>query len=425
MSEKRLLDDCFLHDTDRLSHAETLAIIGDRLATVTPDEMLPLELADRRFPSKDVVAPRNVPLHANAAVDGYAFAASEYAETGGRFPVAGRIAAGDLNPPALTPGCAVRIFTGAIIPAGADTVAMQEDCSATPDGTSVIIPASLKPGANRRLAGEDLAEGESVVTAGHRLRPQDIAAIASLGIASVPVFTPLRVAILSTGNELVEPGEQSFSTGQVFDSNRAMLKSLCKTLPTIVTDHGILPDDPESIENKVAVAARQSDLILATGGTSRGEEDHIVASIDKLGKRHSWQIAIKPGRPMSFGQIGDCVFIGLPGNPVAAFVCFLLYARKAMILLSGGRYQETRRFSVPAGFSIASKKPDRREFLRGWLETDDRGHAVVHKFPRDGSGLISGLRQASGLIELPEAATSVMEGEPVSFLPFASFGLDA
>lgn len=424
MSEKRLLDDCFLHDTDRLSHAETLSIIGDRLTTVAPTELLPLDRADRRFLSESVAAPRNVPLHANAAVDGFAFAASDFAETGGRFPVAGRIAAGDLDPPPLRRGYAARIFTGAIMPAGADTVAMQEDCSASPDGSFVVVPAGLKSGANRRLAGEDLAEGDNVVTAGHRLRPQDIAAIASLGIASVSVFAPLRVAILSTGNELVEPGVTSFSSGQVFDSNRAMLKSLCRTLPTVVNDYGILPDDPDTIENQVAEAARQNDLILATGGTSRGEEDHIVAAIDKLGRRHLWQIAIKPGRPMSFGQIDDCVFIGLPGNPVAAFVCFLLYARKAMILLGGGQYSEVQRFSVPAGFAIASKKPDRREFLRGWLEIDENGRTVVKKFRRDGSGLISGLRRASGLIELPERATSLTEGESVSFLPFAGFGID-
>lgn len=425
MSKKRLLDDCFLHDTDRLSHAETLAIIGDRLSTVTDREIRSLEQADRCFLSDDIAAPRDVPLHDNAAVDGYAYAASDWAGTDGRFPVTVRIAAGDLDPVILAPGSAARIFTGAIIPIGADTVAMQEDCEASEDGTSVVVPAGLKAGANRRMAGEDLRQGESVFAAGQRLRPQDIAALASLGIANVPVSSPLRVALLSTGNEIVEPGEQALHPGQVFDSNRNMLKSLCNTLPTEITDYGILPDDPGTIENTVAEAARDNDLILATGGTSRGEEDHIVASIDKLGKRHSWQIAIKPGRPMSFGQIDDCVFIGLPGNPVAAFVCFLLYARKAMILLSGGHYREPRRFSVPAGFSIASKKADRREFLRGWLETDDQGHAVVHKFPRDGSGLISGLRQASGLIELPEAATSVAEGEPISFLPFASFGLDA
>ncbi len=424
MSEKRLLDDCFLHDTDRLTHAETLGIIGDRLSTVTDREIRSLQQADRCFLSDNVAAPRNVPLHDNAAVDGYAFAASDWTGNDGRFPVTARIAAGDLDPPDLAPGSAARIFTGAIVPAGADTVTMQEDCTASADGSSVVVPAGLKAGANRRLAGEDLRQGESVITAGQRLRPQDIAALASLGIAHVPVFSPLRVALLSTGNEIVEPGDRTLLPGQVFDSNRNMLKSLCNTLPTAVTDYGILPDDPDIIEKTVAEAARENDLILATGGTSRGEEDHIVSSIDKLGKRHLWQIAIKPGRPMSFGQIDDCVFIGLPGNPVAAFVCFLLYARKAMILLGGGRYQEAQRFSVPAGFSIASKKPDRREFLRGWLETDDQGNTVVQKFQRDGSGLISGLRQATGLIELSEAATSLTTGELVSFLPFAGFGLD-
>lgn len=425
MNGKRLLDDCFLHDTDRLSHAETLAIIGDRLTTVADTELLPLEKAGRRFLSKGIVAPRDVPLHDNAAVDGYAFDSSAFAKNEGRFAVSARIAAGDLDPQTLAAGTAARIFTGAIIPSGADTVAMQEDCSAPGDGSSVTVPIGLKSGANRRLAGEDVRQGEKLIGIGQRLRPQDIAAIASLGIARVPVFAPLRIALLSTGNEIVEPGEPSLSTGQVFDSNRAMLKSLCNTLPTVITDYGILPDDPEIIENKVAEAACQNDLILATGGTSRGEEDHIVGSIDRLGKRHLWQIAIKPGRPMSFGQIGDCVFIGLPGNPVAAFVCFLLYARKAMIMLAGGQYTEPRRFPVHAGFSIASKKPDRREFLRAWIEPDDRGHPLAKKFPRDGSGLITGLRQADGLVELSEDTTSLKEGQTVLFLPFSGFGIDA
>jgi molybdopterin molybdotransferase len=190
-----------------------------------------------------------------------------------------------------------------------------------------------------------------------------------------------------------------------------------------VTDLGILPDDAAIIENAISIAAETNDLILTTGGASRGEEDHVINAIDRLGKRHLWQIAVKPGRPMAFGQIGDCVFVGLPGNPVAAFVCFLLYVRPAITILGGGKLNEPRRFMLPAAFAIPRKKQDRREFLRGWLDTGGSGTVEVHKFARDGSGLITGLRQATGLIELTEEVTSVQKGQPVAFIPFSEFGI--
>ena len=425
MKKRRLLDDCFLHDRDRLTHAETLGIIRDRLSPLADTETVPLDGALGRFLAEPVIAPRNVPLHDNAAVDGYAFTAAHVTPAKQSFEITVRIAAGDLSPPGIRPGTTARIFTGATVPEGADTVAMQEDCVLSPDGRTVELPLGLKPGANLRRAGEDLHNGDSVLDSGERLRPQDIAALASIGIGNVRVFTKLRIALFSTGNEIIEPGTAALESGQVFDSNRSMLKSLCNTLPTAVTDFGILADDPAVLEDTIAQAASDHDLILVTGGASRGEEDHVVETIDRLGQRHLWQIAIKPGRPMSFGQVGDCLFLGLPGNPVAAFVCFLLYARTAMILAGGGHYREPVRHSVPAGFAIPSKKPDRREFLRGWLETDECGRLVARKFPRDGSGLISGLREASGLIEIPESTTSVAPGEPVSFLPFTSFGINA
>jgi molybdopterin molybdotransferase len=194
-------------------------------------------------------------------------------------------------------------------------------------------------------------------------------------------------------------------------------------LPVTITDLGILADDAAIIEETISLAAEAHDLILTTGGASRGEEDHVITTIDHLGKRHLWQIAVKPGRPMTFGQIGDCVFMGLPGNPVAAFVCFLLYVRPAITILSGGKWQEPSRFLIRAAFSIPRKKKNRREFLRGWLQADETGQLAVHKFPRDGSGLITGLRQATGLIELEEELESIEEGEPVAFIPFSEFGI--
>lgn len=415
MSSRKLVNDCFAHDGNRLRHDQAVALITERLSCVAPARRVPLRSAIGRWLAAPVTAPRDVPLHRNAAVDGYAFAAPA---PEGPLPVAARIAAGDLAPRALPPGSAARIFTGAPLPDGADSVAMQEDCTTTPDG--VTLPRGLKHGANVRQAGEDVTAGAEILSPGTRLRPQDIAALASFGLATVRAHAPLRVAILSNGDELREPG-QDIAPGQVFDSNRAMLKALAATLPCAVTDLGILPDQAPRIETAIAEAARSHDLILTSGGVSQGEEDHVVAAIDRLGHRHLWQIAIKPGRPMSFGQIGDCIFLGLPGNPVAAFVCFLLYARPAITLLGGGRPAEPLRYRVPAGFS-QTKKPGRREFWRGWLE-DTADGPVAMKFPRDGSGLISGLRRATGLIEIPEDETQVTKGAAVRFLPFDQFGI--
>ncbi len=372
MTGRKLLDDCFLHDSDRMRHVDAVASVTGRLTCVAEPEEVPLDAARGRWLAAPVTAPRDVPLHRNAAVDGYAFVSG----TEGNLPVTARIAAGDTTPRRLTPGSAARIFTGAVMPEGADTVAMQEDCTRADDGEDgarVTIPEGLKRGANVRQPGEDVKAESVVLGPGARLRPQDIAALASFGLAEVPVHRKVRVAILSNGDELREPG-MSISTGQVFNSNRAMLKALAATLPCAVTDLGIQPDEAPRIEATIAEAATHHDLILTSGGVSRGEEDHVVAAIDKLGRRHLWQIAVKPGRPMSFGQIGDCVFIGLPGNPVAAFVCFLLYVRPAITVLGGGHYVEPIRYPVRAGFTRGEEE-DRAARVLARLAGDRAGRA--------------------------------------------------
>ena len=423
-SSRRLIDDCFLHDKDRLRHHEALEILRSRVAPVTGIETVPLAQAAGRCLAEAIVAPRDVPGADNAAVDGYAFRHADHAETGGFFRLQTRIAAGHPVETPLLPGAAARIFTGALMPPGADTIAMQEDCDThEQDGQSfVIAPQGLKPGANRRRAGEDLKAGAELVAPGTRLRPQDLGAIASTGTAEVKVHAPVRVALISTGDELRRPG-QDLPPGGVYDSNHFLLRALLETMGATITDFGILQDDAEVVRQALTNAAADHHVILTTGGASRGEEDHMVTALDTLGSRHMWQLAIKPGRPMSFGQIGDCVTLGLPGNPVAAMVCFLLYVRPVLSVLGGGAFLEPQRFQVPAAFSVASKKPDRREFYRGILDKDDKGRTVVRKFERDGSGLITGLREADGLIEIPEAATGVTEGQPVDFLPFGEFGL--
>lgn len=423
MPTRHLLDDCFLHDRDRLRHDAALAILRDGLGSIVDMEDVPLDEAAGRIAAAEVTAPRPVPLTDNAAVDGYAFAHADYVAQGGRLPVVVRIAAGHRADTSLGAGEAARIFTGAVMPEGADSVAMQEDCETetTGDKTIVSIPAGLKPGANRRRAGEDLAEGTTLIAPGRVLSAQDIAAIASTGADRVTVHRPLTVTVFSSGDEIVEPGA-SLVAGQVYDANKTLLKALTDRLPVTVIDGGILPDDAAVVADRLKQAAASSHAIITSGGASRGEEDHLIATLDELGSRKLWQLAIKPGRPMSFGRIDDCAVFGLPGNPVAAFVCFLLYVRPALLTLGGADWHEPVRFPLPAGFDVPKKKPDRREFLRGILKAVD-GKLVADKFARDGSGLITGLREADGLIEIPEETTSLRAGETVAFIPFSEFGL--
>ena len=423
-SSRRLLDDCFLHDRDRLRHDDALAILRDRVSATVGHETLDLAAAAGRILADPVRAGQNVPLADNSAVDGYAFAQADHGRTGGRFPVSARIPAGHPSPASLAPGTAARIFTGAVMPAGADTVAMQEDCDLDEDGHLVRIPPGLKPGANRRRAGEDLKAGDVLVAPGTRLRPQDIAAIASTGTPRVNVFRPVRIALVSTGDEIRRPGDP-LPDGGVYDSNHYLLSGLLAGFGVEIDDLGILPDDAAHLRRTLERAAGEHDAVISTGGASRGEEDHLVEAIDALGTRHMWQLAIKPGRPMNFGQIGDCVTLGLPGNPVAAMICCLLYVRPVLSVLGGGAFLAPRRFQVPAAFSVEKKKPDRREFYRGILACDDAGRTIVRKFARDGSGLITSLREADGLIEIAEETVRIEEGEPVDFISFAEFGIPA
>jgi molybdopterin molybdotransferase len=418
---RKLLDDCFLHDKDRLRHDDAVALILERLSPVAAVESVPIVDAHGRVLAQAVVSPRNIPAFNNAAVDGYAFAGRDLRpDAEARLNVVMRIAAGHSPDGVLKPGQAARIFTGAVMPEGADTCVMQEDT--TLDGNAVVIPKGLKPGANTRKAGEDVKAGEVMLQPGERLRPQDIAAIASTGSDTVQVFEPLKVALISTGDEIVRPGNP-LGDGQVYDSNHHLLRGLLATAGAHATDYGVIADRREDVEAAVGRAAKECNVILTTGGASRGEADFIVETIQKLGSLHAWQLAVKPGRPLAMGQVGDCVFFGLPGNPVAAFVTFLLYAQPMFARLQGASWQPPQRYPLPAGFVIPKKKTDRREFWRGWIENTVAG-PVLRKFERDGSGLISGLRQATGLIEVPEEASSVAEGDLLGFIPFSEFGIN-
>ena len=424
--DKKLLDDCFRNDGQRLRHDEALAILRERVQPVVRQERVAVTEALNRILAAAAVAGQDVPAHTNAAVDGYSFAAADYRQAEATsLELKGRAAAG--HPHVGVPGkaTAVRIFTGAVMPQGHDTVAMQEDVhtQAQHGRTFVTIPSGLKPKANVRSAGEDVKAGETILGAGSILRPQDLAALASLGIAEVACYAGLKVATVASGDEIVRPGA-ALQPGQVYDANTPMLRALIAGTGARARDLGVLPDDAQLFRDRLAEAAQTCDVIITSGGASRGEEDHMVAALDALGKRHLWQLAIKPGRPMTFGQINDCVVVGLPGNPVAVFVCFLLYVWPMLRRLGGAPWPEPRRFPLPAGFDFPDRKLGRREFWRGTLVSGRQGLTVA-KFPRDGSGLISGLRAADGLIEIPEDVPQVKRGDPVAFIPFSEFGISS
>jgi molybdopterin molybdotransferase len=424
-ASRKLLDDCFLHDGKRLRHAEALAILKSRVQPLVGSERVTLACSVGRIVGETIAAGHPVPAHTNAAVDGYAFAVAQtdpFRAT--ELDVVGRAAAGHPLPRGNGGHSAARILTGAVMPDGTDTVVMQEDVTLCGvDGEQrVLIPPGLKRGANVRRAGEDVKQGETLFEPGHVLRPQDLAALASVGRAEVECFSRLSVAILSSGDEVIRAGSGPLPRGHVYDANAPMLDALVVSAGADCHDLGIHRDDPAVIRKALAEAAGRHHVIITSGGASRGDEDHMVTALDALGKCHLWQLAIKPGRPMGFGQIGDCVVICLPGNPVAVFVCFLMYVWPMLRQLSGSRWPEPRRYTLPAAFDFKGRKSGRREFWRAMLIERDGGLAVT-KFERDGSGLISGLRAADGLIEIPEDAGDIAEGDLVSFIPFTEFGI--
>ncbi len=423
MNSALSVNDCFANSAALLSHDAAVATLRARLAPVTGVERVSLWEASDRVVAEAVDAPLPVPFHTNAAVDGYAFAADEAANgPDGTRAIVGRAAAGHPHPLAHIPGSAIRILTGAVMPQGTDTVAMQEDVTLSDDGRFVRLPSNLKRGANVRQAGEDIARGTRVFSAGHLLRPQDLAALASMGVQHVDCRKRLKVAILATGDEVRPAGHMPLAMGEVYDANSPMLAALARLAGANVTMLGILRDDRAIVESTLRDAARDFDVVLTSGGASRGEEDHIAAVLDKIGTRHFWQIAVKPGRPMMFGQVGRSIVVGLPGNPVAVFVCFLMYVHPMLRRLGGAPWPEPRRFFLPAAFEVPGRKLGRREFWRGVLHSGPDGLSV-EKFPRDGSGLITGLRVADGLIDIAEDLSEVRRGDRVAFIPFSEFGI--
>ncbi len=418
----QLSDDCFVPGEGLMPPDDAITMLRTRLSPAVETLHLPLRDCAGRILATDLIATRNVPPHDNSAVDGYAVWFDDVsADSETVLPVTGRAAAGhplDGMPERRT---ATRIFTGAPIPGGRngpDTVMMQEDCSLHEDGgtTYVTFPPGIRRGANRRSRGEDVAEGETVIRAGGRLRPQEIGLAASLGATELEVFRPLKVAVMSTGDEVVDPGNPT-AEGQIYDANRHALMAALGDLGCEVEDFGIVPDDRARIAETLTRAAESCDAITSTAGMSVGEGDHLAAAIRDGGSLYFWKVAIKPGRPIAFGQIGGTPFIGLPGNPAAMMVTFLRMARPALLTLAGACDLEPRLYPVRAGFDHR-KKARRREYVRVFLETAPDGTPVARKHPRSGAGILSSMVGADGLVELPEDMTQLSEGMVVPYLPF-------
>lgn len=411
----QLKDDCFAFGGELMPVTDALALLRERVTMVVDPEIVGLRSALGRILSADIIADRSVPPHDNSAVDGYAvFFEDLNADGDTRIPVTGRVAAGHpLDRPARRRE-AVRIFTGAPMPDGMETVFMEEDCEA--DGNDVILPAGLKQGANRRKKGEDIEQGSVILKAGQRLRPQELGLAASVGFQELKVMGTLRVAVFSTGDEVCDPSDQA-PEGSIFDANRYSVMSMLEGMSCHVTDLGILPDDEETIAVAIGGAAKDHHVIVTSGGVSAGEEDHVKAAVERHGSVDFWRLAIKPGRPIALGRIGDAAFIGLPGNPVAAMVTFMVIARSVLLMLMGASETAAPRYAVTADFDY-QKKTGRREWLRAILSETAGAGVSVKKFRSSGAGILTSMVAADGLVELPEDIESVAPGDVVQFLPF-------
>ena len=407
----QLSDDCFAFGSSLVGIDAARRMIFERVTPVAGIERVPLRQALGRILAEDIAAPIALPGYDNSAVDGYAVRFDDLAaDQPTTLRCIDRIAAGHDPSAALKPGTAARIFTGAMLPDGADVVIMQEDCER--DGERVIIRPGIRRGANTRRAGEDVARGAAALAAGTRLGPAETGLLAALGFVEVPVRRRLTVALLSTGDEVREPGA-ALRRGPIHDANRYILAGLLERLGVEVSDRGIVRDEPAMLSEALQRAAAESDLIITSGGVSTGEEDHVRAAIANHGSLYFWRLAIKPGRPVAMGQIGRTPLAGLPGNPVAALLTFALVARPMIETLGAATPQIAKRFKVASDFAY-EKKAGRREYVRASLEG-----ATARRYPKEGAGMITSLTETDGLVELPEELTRLERGLQVDFIPYS------
>ena len=389
---------------------------------ITTVETTPTLSANGRILATPQTSQLKVPPADNTQMDGYAVRAEDCTGGAARLPISQRIPAGHVGQP-LQAGTAARIFTGAMIPAGADAVVMQEMCAV--DGDAVVINHAPKSGEWIRRAGEDIQAGKEILPAGTRLQPQHLGLASSVGLASLPIFRKLRVAVFFTGDELAMPGE-ALKAGAIYNSNRFVLRGLLENLGCEITDYGIVPDSLAATRSTLRLAAEQHDLIITSGGVSVGEEDHVKPAVEAEGKLNMWQIAMKPGKPLAFGEVNrsgsvdgvDSVdtafFMGLPGNPVSSFVTFLLFVRPFILRLQGCHHVVPETYSVRADFAWI-KADSRQEFLR----VKFNANGGLDLFPQQGSGVLTSTVWGDGLVDNP-AGKTIAVGDIVRFHPFSA-----
>ncbi len=392
-----------------------LTPLGDALALILEDarpiadvEQVALVDGLGRTLARDVLATVPVPNDDNSAMDGYALRASE---SGERLKVTQRIPAGRAGTE-VVPGTAARIFTGAPVPPGADAVVMQENC--TLDGDTLQLTQAVAPGENIRRMGQDLERGSLVLSAGRRLQPEDLGVLASVGTATVAVKRRLVVGILSTGDELVEPGTaSSLSPGQIFNSNRYTLQGLLSSMGFEVRDFGLVPDDPETTRQVLQAAAEASDCVISTGGVSVGEEDHVKSQVEALGHLQLWKLRVKPGKPLAYGRIGDTGFFGLPGNPAAVYVTFSMIVRPWLLHCQGADPASPLPLPAEAAFEH-QRAGSRLEFLRAQVRAEEGG-LRVYLHDNQSSGVLSSVSWANALVVVPPGVT-VARGDTVEVI---------
>lgn len=415
------VNDCY-SPAQQLQTAETVWQGMQALAsTQVKSQTLPLEQCMNRRLAEALTTPYDSPRFDNAAVDGYAFNCNDLIQQpDATLPLMATEAnAGGSEKLSLKQGYCMRVLTGAQMPKGANTVVMQEDVHLTND--SVTFPSHYKAHSNWRPQGEDVKAGEVIINQGQLIRPQDIGLAAAVGQAQLRVYNKVRVALFSTGNEVYELGQELPEDG-IYDVNRYLLKALLTSLHCEVTDLGILADDFSTIRTALDSASQDHQLIITSGGASTGSHDHIANVLKDLGEVHAWRLAIKPGRPLAFGQLGSALFLGLPGNPVAANVCTLMFGQPLIRALSGGGWHRPKSYPQKLGFDV-NKKVGRREWLRVFQEQQPNGDYVLQRSASHGSGILTSMTRADGLVEVDEASGNIPAGSLVDFIPFTSFGM--
>lgn len=389
-----------------LSVENALQIFKDNVKPITAIRRVPINEALGFVLAEDVCSTLNVPPENCSAMDGYALSTDDL-NAGGKttLRISQRVMAG-YEAQAFEQGTAVRIFTGGQVPVGTNAVVMQEDCEV--DGENVILPAAIKPGNNVRLQGQDIKIGDVVLVKGQKLFPQHIGQLASVGIAEVAIYRPLKVAALSTGDELVDPGAP-LGNGQIYNSNRFIMAGMIERLGFEFVDGGIVPDDFDITKDKLSAAAQQADVVITSGGVSVGDADYVKPAVDELGHLDVWSLAMKPGKPVAFGHIKGTPFFGLPGNPVSVFVGFLVLIKPYLQAMQGMPWKEPRRWKLPMNIE-RKRSGQRQEYIRVSLVQDEAGNQRLESFSTQDSGVLRSTVYCDALAIVPPH-TKVQQGD--------------